>query len=216
MKTCKKNVRLLLSVTILFAIVVLYVWRVYQVNHSALMTLVPSVQEYSMSQDISLPSGFYNRGYLDQTGYHVQVTNCMLHKVDELAEYGYISPEEQKLLQNITDNALIIIVSATFRFEGNGDPLNGIVDMSDYQIVGPDYYINCSTTLNEMCLFNKFLSGNSAFSIASGRDIDVQIPFLVDTTSVHAIDKEFLVNNDIRLLLSRYPIELYVKLELPL
>jgi hypothetical protein len=215
MKTSKKDVWLLLGLTVFFSITGLYIWRVYRVNHSALTDLAPSVQEYSMGQEILLPPGFYNRGYLDQSGYQVQVTDCALCRVNELAERGYISHEEQKTIQHLTDDELIIIVSARFRFEGDGDPLNGIIDMSDYQVVGPDYYINCSTILNETGLFNKFLSGSSAFSIASGRNVDVQIPFIVDTTSVHALDKEFIFDNGIKLLLSRYPVELYVKLELP-
>lgn len=213
MRTTKRNIWISVGAIIFLVVACMYFWRVYRVNHSTLTNLAPRVQEYSMNQDIPLPSGFYNRGYLDLTGYHVQVTNSVLCRVNELDKAGFISQEEQDLLLSLTANEWIIIVSATFHFEGDTDPLSGVIDMSDYQIVGPDYCFSCSTELNEFALFNKQLAGSSAFSITSGKDIYVQIPFFVDTQSVHAVEPEYILNQGIRLLLSRYPIEMYVKLE---
>lgn len=191
-----------------------YVWRVCEVNHSSLLDYAPEVIEYSENCEVPLTSGYYNRGYLKQDGYYAKITGTVLCRVDELNRRGIITLEEQELIQTISEGTWIIIVSADFHFEGDGDPLEGVIDLSDYQIVGPDYYLNCCTELNELSIFNKFLSGNSAFSIASGRTIQVEIPFLVNTDSVHSVDANYIQNNDVKILLSRYPVETYVRLSL--
>lgn len=213
MSGIRRKRRLILIIAVLL-LASLYMYRVYQVNNSPLLEYVPRVQEYSMGQDVSIPSGFYNRGYLDQTGYYINVTDSGMYRIDDLYELGFISEDAQKYIETIINDEWIIIVSATFHFEGNGDPLVGVIDMSDYKLVGPDYYIDCSTELNELAIFNQFLAGSSAFSIGSGKDIEVQIPFLIDEDSPQAIKPDFIINHKLSLLLSRYPDETYVVLNI--
>lgn len=213
MSGIRRKRRLILFIAVLL-LASLYMYRLYQVNNSPLLEYVPRVQEYSMGQDISIPSGFYNRGYLDQTGYYVNVTGSGMYRIDDLYELGFISEDAQKYFKTITNDEWIIIVSATFHFEGDSDPLAGVIDMSDYKLVGPDYYIDCSTELNELAIFNQFLAGSSSFSIGSGKDIEVQIPFLIDADSAQAIEPDFIINHKLSLLLSRYPDETYVALDI--
>lgn len=195
-------------------LIVAYAKQVYSVNHSPLLDYVSTIEEYAENCDVPLTSGFYNRGYLKQEGYYANVTSTVFCRVDELCSLGIVTQVEQQRIQAATDKQWIIIVSANFHFEGSNDPLEGVIDLSDYRIVGTDYYFNCSTELNELQVFNKFLSGNSAFSIASGKTIHVELPFLIDTDSVHGVTPDHITAHGAKLLLSIYPVEAYVTLEL--
>lgn len=212
MKRGVKITRRIVAALTALLIIGVYIWRVYRVNNSPILTHMAEVVEFSEKCDVPLPSGYYNRGYLKQDGYYANVSGSILCRIDELNKLGITTREEEKAIHAATGSEWIIIVSADFHFAGDTDPLEGIIDLSDYKLVGPDYCLDCSIQLNEIGVFNKFLSGNSAFSIASGKTIHVELPFIVETNGAHGIAPDYIRTHELKLLLSRYPVETYVKL----
>lgn len=208
----KRKCKFIAWILIILAVIILYSYRVYKVNHSGIVEYLPEKEVHSMNENVSIPPGFYNSGYVDMSGYFINVTNCRIWKISDLLEDGYFDDDEITLMDQYADYDWIVIVTAYFYFDGDSDPLIGIIDLSNFRIVGTDYYLNCNTELTEIGIFNTILSGNSQFSIASGNNIEIQLPFLIDTKSIWAVEPEFIFEDSL-LLVSQYPHELYIKLQ---
>lgn len=56
------------------------------------------------------------------------------------------------------------------------------------------------------------LEGNSMFSIGSGKRIELELPFLVDSESVNGISEKYLLSHTPKLMVSQYPYEVYISL----
>lgn len=58
-----------------------YVYRVYTVNTSdAVKYATPTVLKYQSSEAVELRPGYYNIGYIDLSGYYINVTGARIQK----------------------------------------------------------------------------------------------------------------------------------------
>ena len=99
-----------------------------------------------------------------------------------------------------------------FWFDGDNDPLNNAVDLTSFKLVGDDYYCDFSFEVNSLAGVNPILEGNSMFSIGSGKHIELQMPFLVNSESVNGTSEKYLLSHPPKLMVSQYPYEVYVSL----
>lgn len=208
----KKIKKFLIGVLIVASF--LYIIRVYNINHSEILDYLPQTAMHNMDEVVAIPSGFYNQGYTDMRGYFMEVKDCKLIRLADLSSEGYIQQNEIPLLPHTDSCEYVMLIKAVFHFEGNGDPLKGVIDLSNFSVVGSDYYMNYSSEFNELALFNKFLNGSSQFSIASGKHIEVILPFLIPGESPWRIEPEYIIGDNISLLFSRYPSEEYINLDI--
>lgn len=209
----KKTKKTAIIIVFVLTLIGLYAWRVYKVNHSFMFNFLPEKKIYKMNEDVPIPPGFYNMGYAKMNGYFVKVTDCKTVKIDELAELGYIKPDEMSLVPHRDVCDYMVIVTAVFHFEGDTNPLDDSIDLTNIRLMGDDYYVNYETAMNERMLFNKILKGSSLFSIASGRDIEILLPFFLSATSPDEISPEYVRRKGCTLLISQYPTELHISLE---
>ncbi len=209
----KKKVEKILT-AVLIAAAFLYIIRVYNINHSEILDYLPQTANHNMHEVVAIPSGYYNQGYVDMSGYFMEVRGCNLIRLTDLSSEGFIQQNEMPLVPHTDSCEYVLLVTAVFHFEGTGDPLEGVIDLSNFSVVGSDYYINYSSEFNELALLNKFLNGSSQFSIASSKNIEVILPFLIPGESPWKIEPEYIKNDDISLLFSRYPQEEYIDLDI--
>lgn len=144
--------------------------------------------------------------------YYISVTGAHIEKMaDYLAAHG--SDESFYDTQDVDRTyRYVYIVDATFWFDGDNDPLKNVVDLSSFKLVGDDYYCNFSFEANSLTGVNPVLEGNSMFSIGSGKRIDLQLPFLVDSESVNGLSEKYLLSHPPKLMVSQYPYEVYISL----
>ena len=90
--------------------------------------------------------------------------------------------------------------------------MNNAVDLTSFKLVGDDYYCDFSFEVNSLAGVNPILEGNSMFSIGSGKRIELQMPFLVDSESVNGTSENYLLSHLPKLMVSQYPHEVYVSL----
>lgn len=190
-----------------------YVYRVYTVNTSdAVKYATPTVLKYQSSEAVELRPGYYNIGYIDLSGYYINVTGARIQKMsDFLAAIG--CDDSFYDAQGINRKyQYVYLVDATFWFDGDNDPLNNVVDLTSFKLVGDDYYCDFSFEVNSLAGVNPVLEGNSMFSIGSGKRIGLQMPFLVDSESVNGTSENYLLSHPPKLMVSQYPYEVYISL----
>lgn len=113
---------------------------------------------------------------------------------------------ESRIAALVIPYIVVYIVDASFYFDGENDPLDNAVDLTSFKLVGDDYYCNFSYEVNGLETVNPILlEGSSMFSIGSGKEISLKLPFLVDTGSVWGISVEYLLSHPPRLLVAQYP-----------
>lgn len=208
------KVKKLLIAALCLIVTVLYGVRVYSVNHSPMLEYMPNKIVNKAGTRVEMAKGYYHIGYADLTGYYLQVESTRLVTTESLlAKYGMTMNDLERL--NISpDCQYVYIVTATFDYEGEGDPTKKVVDLSSFKLVGPDYYFDFSTELNLLKGLNPKLDGNYMFAIGSGKPIEVELPFLIKTQSECAVSPEYLAKTKPKLLISTYPDEIYLELEL--
>ena len=209
----KKQVKKIIIAVFILA-TSLYIIRVYNINHSEILDYLPQTTKHNMHEVVAIPSGYYNQGYVDMNGYFMEVSDCRLIRLADLSSEGFIQQSEMPLVPHTDNCEYVMLVTAIFHFEGNGDPLEGVIDLSNFSVVGSDYYINYNSEFNELALLNKFLNGSSQFSIASGKNIKVILPFLIPGESPWKIEPEYIMDDNISLLFSCYPLEKHINLEI--
>ena len=204
--------KLIIGVT-LAILLICYGYRVYKVNTSDIVEYAkPITLKYQVNEAVELKPGYYNIGYADLSGYYICVTGAHIEKMaDYLAAHG--SDESFYDTQDVDRTyRYVYIVDATFWFDGDNDPLKNVVDLSSFKLVGDDYYCNFSFEANSLTGVNPVLEGNSMFSIGSGKRIDLQLPFLVDSESVNGLSEKYLLSHPPKLMVSQYPYEVYISL----
>ena len=87
-----------------------------------------------------------------------------------------------------------------------------VIDLSSFKLVGSDYYCNFSYEIAKIEGFNAILDGNYMFSIGSGKKIELELPFLVNSDSEWAISNDYLLSHPPKLMVSQYPYEVYLSL----
>lgn len=205
----KRKYALIISSLIL---VVLYGVRLYNINHSHVLEYMPNKVIYESGTRVEMPAGYYNNGYADLTGYYLEAIDSRLLKTsDFLSEYGY----SMDVLENLyysQDYQYVFLVTVTFDYEGEGDPTQKVIDLSDFKLVGLDYYFDCSVELNQLNNFNPILNGRHAFAIGSKKQIELTLPFLINTESEWSVSADYLLRSNPKLLISMYPDEVYLSL----
>jgi len=202
----------LLIISLCLLAAVLYGVRVYNVNHSPILEYMPNKIVNEAGTRVGMPAGYYNTGYVDLSGYNIQVVGTRLAKTEDvLAEIGSSMDFFDQIEAN-ENCQYVYIVTAIFDYDGEGDPTENAVDLSIFKLVGPDYYFNFDTMLNKQDGFNPKLQNNCMFSIGSGKPIEVELPFLIDTESEWSVSPEYLAKTNPKLLISQYPDEVYIEL----
>lgn len=206
--------KLKLLVTVLTVLLAFYGYRVYAVNNSEIVNYAKSkTLEYQAGESVELALGYYNTGYADLRGYYITVTDAHIVKLEEfLIANG--SDDSFYEAESINRNyRYLYIVDATFWFDGENNPLDNAIDLTSFKLVGDDYYCNFSYEVNGLESVNPILlPGSSMFSIGSSREIELELPFLVDTDSVWGISEKYLLAHPPRLMVSQYPYEVYIAL----
>ena len=65
----------------------------------------------------------------------------------------------------------------------------------------------------ENAKLNEVLRGNHMFSLRDGIEVNIQLPFIVDIDSEWSLNMEYVTKSSPKLLISRYPYELYINIE---
>ncbi len=198
------------------ALLAAYGYRVYAVNTSELVKYAsPETIEYKVGEEVELVPGYYNVGYADLSGYHVKVTGARIVKMSELlAKYGCDDSFYDAAGMDAVDRQYqyAYILDAVFWFDGDNDPLANAIDLSSFKLVGSDYYCDFSYEIDKIEGFNSILNGNYMFSIGSGKKIELELPFLVNSDSEWAISTDYLLSHPPKLMVSQYPYEVYLSL----
>ncbi len=202
---------------VIAALLAAYGYRVYAVNTSEIVKYAePETIEYKVGETVDLMPGYYNTGYVDLSGYHVKVTGARIVKISDILEkYGcaeedfYDAPDVDRVDRQYQ---YAYVLDAVFWFDGDNDPLKNAIDLSNFKLVGDDYYSDFSYEINKIEGYNASLDGNCMFSIGSGKKIELELPFLVNSDSVWAVSVDYLLSHPPRLLTSQYPYEVYLSL----
>jgi hypothetical protein len=176
---------------------------------------MPNKISYGPGARVELPGGFYNIGYADLTGYYIRAGGTRLVPMEQLLADNGATADFIDRIGYLKNCQYVYIVTAIFEYEGTGDPLNGVIDLSSFKLVGRDYYFDFNTELNELAGINPVPGGNFMFSIGSGRATEIDLLFPIDTRSGHSVSLEYLIKTDPKVLVSYYPDEIYLELEQP-
>ncbi len=203
---------------VIVALLAAYGYRVYAVNTSEIVKYaMPETIEYQVGEAVELVPGYYNAGYADLSGYHVKVTGARIVKIsDILKKYGcdeddfYDTGDPFDSVDRQYQHAYVL--DAVFWFDGDNDPLANAIDLSNFKLVGSDYYCNFSYTINKIEGYNPILDGNCMFSIGSGKNIELELPFLVNSDFYWSISPDYLMSHPPKLMVSQYPYEVYLAL----
>lgn len=185
--------------------------RVYQVNTADFISLFPQRQYFSAGEPVPLEQGHYYFTSYDWTGYTIEVTGSTVVSTDDfLKEHN--APENFLEDLNLRDdlhhkNQYLLLVHTVFRFDGEDSTEKSPINLAEFQIVGPDYTLAAVPELNQLEGFNEVLQGQSLFAITSGKPVEVDIPFFVNTGFETGLSLEYLNHSSPGLLVTYYPVE---------
>ncbi len=212
--------KVLISVLVM-ALIALWGWRVYALNHDPVVEFARrETVEYAAGEVVDLVAGNYPSGYKDLTGYHMKITGARLEKtVDFLRENGF----DESFFDTVDygdDYALVLLVNAVFWFDGEGDPTENPVVLTNLRLVGADWSCWYSAEINNLGFLNPILrQGSNSFAIVSGKELELTIPFIIKTdpggffnTSIGGVTADDILNSPPSLLLAEYPTEVYAEL----
>ncbi len=204
----------------LLALAALWGWRVYAVNHDPVVEYIKRktvVVEAGETADLVFTD--FPTGNTDLTGYHVRVTGARLvNTVDLLRENGYDESffETEDVDPNCT---LTLLVDVVFWYDGEEDPQNKPVFLSNFRLVGDSWYTWYSWEMDGLGFLNPVLEGDHVFAIVSGKEFALTLPFLIQADNGGAFDASMsgITTKDIlssppRLLLAEYPTQILAEL----
>ncbi len=204
----------------LVALAALWGWRVYAVNHDPVVEYARrKTVEVAPGETADLVAGEFLSGWLDLTGYHVKVTGArLMNTLDLLREHGY--DESFFKTQGVNpDYTLVLLVDAVFWYDGEGDPQDNPVILSNFKVVGDNWNAWFSCELDGLGFLNPELEGNSVFAIVSGKELSLTLPFLLNAdqggfmgASMSGLTPESVRSSSPRLLLAEYPTQIYAYL----
>lgn len=206
---------------LLLVVIALCAARIYAVNHAdwlddhAAKTVV-----YDVGEEAELGSEYYFfSGYENLSGYYMTVDKAELVRTEALlAEYGMELSELEELSApgakaDFSDCEYTYILTVRFGnrdFAANADYY---IDLANFILVRPDWCLAPATdSIMAIPLFNETLNGETAFGIASDRELELRIAYLIDTRSESALSPEYLTQSSPKLLLGQYPYETYLAL----
>lgn len=191
-------------------------FRIYQVNTADFITLFPQRQYFSTGEPVPLEQGHYYFTSYDWTGYTVEVTGSTVVSTDDfLKEHN--APENFLEDLNLRDdlhhkNQYLLLVHTVFQFDGKDSTEKSPINLVEFQIVGPDYTLAAVPELNQLEGFNEVLQGQSLFAITSGKPVEVDIPFFVNTGFETGLSLDYLNHSNSGLLVTYYPVEKVISL----
>ena len=86
------------------------------------------------------------------------------------------------------------------------------INLAEFQVVGPDYTLAAVPELNQLEGFNEVLQGQSLFAITSGKPVEVDIPFFINTGFETGITLDYINQSNPGLLVTYYPEEKVISL----
>lgn len=199
-------------IAMMIVTVILSTLRIYSVNHSEAIDYVPKKIVYPAGTPVELREGFYNVGHADLRGYYVRVDDSYVLSIDTVLEESGLEKDYLDQIGMSKTIADIFIIEATFSFEGKNNPLDNAIDLSSFRLVGPDYYVFFNTDINMMKNFNPTLQGNYMFSIGSGKEIKLRLPFEIENRGTEKFTADYVLSSNPMLLVSQYPEEVYIEL----
>ena len=202
------------------ALAALWGWRVYDLNHDPVVEFARrDTVEYAAGETVDLVASDYPSGWADLTGYHMKVTGARLvNTVDLLRENGY-DESFFDMTDYSDDYALVVLVDTVFWYDGEDDPKEKPVDLTNFRLVGADWSYWYSWEINELGFLNPVLNGGSVFAIVSGKELALTLPFIIRedaggllNKSIGGVSAEDILKSPPRLLTAEYPTEVYAEL----
>lgn len=197
---------------LVFALIACYITMLYITNTQSCLSLSPIVEIYEPNQNVQMRNGFYNLGYSELDEYEICLTSVTVGEAKDIMPLLYVQ-EQTDNINPISPGNPIILVDLTVKYESQKNPIGGVIDLSNFLIVGTDYYIHCSPYVVENAKLNEVLRGNHMFSLRDGIEVNIQLPFIVDIDSEWSLNMEYVTKSSPKLLISRYPYELYINIE---
>lgn len=209
-----------LIAALILALTALWGWRVYAVNHDPVVEYARrKTIEVEPGETADLVASEFLSGWLDLTGYHVRVTGArLMNTLDLLRENGY--DESFFKTEGVNPNyTLALLVDAVFWYDGEEDPQDKPVILSNFKVVGDNWNAWFSYELDGLGFLNPDLEGSSVFAIISGKELSLTLPFLLNAdsggvfnASMSGITPEAILKSSPRLLLAEYPTQIYAYL----
>lgn len=104
-------------------------------------------------------------------------------------------------------NQYLLLVHTVFRFNGEDSTEISPINLAEFQVVGPDYTLAAVPELNQLEGFNEVLQGQSLFAITSGKPVEVDIPFFINTGFETGFTLDYISQSNPGLLVTYYPVE---------
>lgn len=186
-------------------------FRVYQVNTADYMDMFPKRESIEKNQEVALESGHYYFTSYDWTWYTIEVTGSSIVRTDDFlkehnAPAGFL--EDKNLRDNLHyKNDGLLIVHTVFRYNGTDSKEKSPINLAEFQLLGPDYFLQPACELNDLQGYNEILNGKSVFAITSGNPIPVDIGFLFTTSFESGFSEDYILSSDPGLLVTYDPTE---------
>lgn len=221
-KIRKKDIRRKRIGLIALAVLLLIAGRIWKVNHSqSIKKYMADVMVYDVGSEIALPDASYYWDAADLEGYHMCVTETEIVNTESfLARYDMTLEELKELsadeAASFDDEKLVYMVTVKFWNTKWNEESDVTILLDNFVLIGSDFYVLPATnSINRIVGFNSELNGASSFSIQSDRVFEVVLPYLIDTESETAVSLDDLLDSELKLLITVYPEELYLKLPSP-
>lgn len=210
-----------ISHALLFVVIALCAARIYAVNHADwLDDYAAKTVVYDAGEEAELSSEYYFfSGYENLSGYYMTAGKAELVRTEALlAEYGMELSDLEALSDlgakaDFSDYEYTYILTARFGNRDYAANADYYIDLANFLLVGPDWCIAPATdSIMAIPLFNEMLNGETAFGIASDRELELRIAYLIDTRSESGLSPEYITQSSPKLLLGQYPYEVYLAL----
>lgn len=197
--------------------------RIWNVNHSDLVEKHKAETKiYPEGTTVELSNATYYLDVAQLEGYHMKVTESRILETREfLDQYGMTVQELEKISKDeffdFTKVGLINLVKAEF-YNDNWEKESGSpVLLDNFLLVGDDYYFVPDTmSINMIEEFNPELKNNPAFFIQSNRTLEIIIPYAICTEGETGVSLSDLLEDELKLLITTYPKEIYLKIPKPI
>ncbi len=185
--------------------------RVYQVNTSKYVQYFPTRVLYDRNEPVPLTNGHYYFTSYDWEGYSVAVTGSRFVKTADFLETYHVTDDfiEDHHLQPTAhgNHEYVLLVSAVFSFSGENAQEKDPIYLDEFEIVGPDFVLQTVVDFFSLPEFNPVLQGHSSFAIVSGKPLEVEIPYFIDTDFETGLSPEYVESSGARLVVTYYPEE---------
>ncbi len=186
-------------------------YRVYQVNTSKYVQYYPVRKDYEKGESIPLTNGHYYFTNRNWEGYSISVINGRIEKAEDfLKEYnapeGFLKKNGLEPTHHF-NYEYICVVTAELQYGGEDAVKQDSIDISEFHIVGPDFYYQPCVALYSLPDFNPALGTSHMFKIVSGKPFIVEIPYLISTNYETGMSLSYFQLANPQLIVTYYPEE---------